>query len=72
MWVELEGIKLSEINQLEKDNYPMVLLIRNSTEDHMGRERKLGRNQRGRHHERLLSLGNKLRIARGEVGEEMG
>ena len=26
-WIELEGIMLSEISQLEKDNYQMVSLI---------------------------------------------
>ena len=26
-WMELEGIMLSEISQLEKHNYPMVSLI---------------------------------------------
>ena len=28
MWMELEGIMLSEISQLEKDNHYMVSLIR--------------------------------------------
>ena len=27
MWIELEGIMLSEISQSEKDNYHMVSLI---------------------------------------------
>ena len=27
MWMELEGIMLSEISQLEKDNYDMISLI---------------------------------------------
>ena len=27
MWMELEGITLSEISQSEKDNYPMISLI---------------------------------------------
>ena len=27
MWMELEGIMLSEISQLEKDNYHMISLI---------------------------------------------
>ena len=30
------------------------------------------KNQTGRNHERLLTLGNKLRVAAGEVGEGMG
>ena len=27
MWVELKGILLNEISQLEKDKYPMISLI---------------------------------------------
>ena len=41
-WMELEGIMLSEISQLEKNNYHMVSLImwniRNSERDHKGKE----------------------------------
>ena len=48
--------------------------IRNSAEDHRGGERKLnGRlSERETNHERLPTLGNKLKVARGEVGEGMG
>ena len=41
---ELEGIRLSEISQSEKDNYHMVSLVwnlRNKREDHRGREGKI-------------------------------
>jgi len=38
MWMELEGIMLSEISQSEKDKYHMRNL-RNKTEDHRGREK---------------------------------
>jgi len=51
MWMELEGIMLSEISQSEKDNYHMISLIwnlRNKTVDHRGREEKIRQNQRGR------------------------
>ena len=42
--MELEGIRLSEISQLEKDNYHMSSLmwkLRNKTDDHRRRERKI-------------------------------
>ena len=41
MWMELEGVMLSEIGQSEKDSYAMVSLMwnsRNSTDEHRGRE----------------------------------
>ena len=47
--------------------------IRNSKEDYKEREGKLnGKKIRETNHERLVTLGNKLRVARGEVGGEMG
>ena len=41
--------------------------IKNSTEDHRGREGKLNENisERETNHERLWTLGNKLRVAEG-------
>ena len=51
-WVEREGIMLSEVSQSEKDDYHMVSRtvwnIRNSAEDHRGREGRLNGHQRGR------------------------
>ena len=51
-WMELEGIMLSEISQLEKDRYHVfthMWILRNSTEDHGGREgEKNSSKQRGR------------------------
>ena len=43
--------------------------IRNSVEDHRGREGKLNgkSSEREKNHERLLTIGNKLRVAGGEV-----
>ena len=41
MWMELKGIMLSEISQSEKDKYHMILLIRNKTDQHRGREAKI-------------------------------
>ena len=41
MWVELEGIMLSEISQSEKDRYHVfthMWILKNLTEDHGGRE----------------------------------
>ena len=47
--------------------------IRNSAEDHRGREGKLKVKspERAKNHERPLTLGNKLRVEGGEVGEGM-
>ena len=43
--------------------------IRNSTEDHKGRERNLNGkpSEKEKNHEKLLSIGNKLRFAGGQV-----
>ena len=48
--------------------------IRNNTEDHRGREGKLNgkKSERMTNHERLLTKGNKLRVAGGVVGGGMG
>lgn len=48
--------------------------IRNSTEHHRGREGKLNgkSSEREKNHERLLTIGNKWKVAGGEVGGEMG
>ena len=60
---------LSEISQAEKDNYRMVYThlwnIRDSAEVHRGREGKLNgkKSERGTNHERLWTLGNKLRAS---------
>ena len=43
-WMEVEGIMLSKVSQSEKDNYHLISLmwnLRNKTEDHRGRERKI-------------------------------
>ena len=49
IWMELEGIMLSEISQSEKDNYQMISLIcgilRNKTEDRMRRGEKIKQEQ---------------------------
>ena len=48
--------------------------IRNSTEDHRGREGKPNekKSERETNHERLLTLKSKLRVAGGEVVEGQG
>ena len=41
VWMELESITLSEISQSEKDRYHVfthMWILRNLTEDHVGRE----------------------------------
>ena len=42
MWMELEGIMLSEISQSEKDKYMTSLMrtLRDKTDEHKGRETK--------------------------------
>ena len=48
--------------------------IRNSTDDHRGKEGKLNgkKSERETNHERLLNIGNKLRVAGGEVRGKKG
>ena len=48
--------------------------LRNSTEDHRGREQKLNgkTSERETNHEKLLTLGNKLRVAGEEVSGGTG
>ena len=43
MWMELEGIMLSEINQSEKDKYNFTYMstLRDKTDEHKGRETKI-------------------------------
>ena len=43
MWMELKGIMLSEISQLEKDKHHMISLVWNlrNTDEHRGREGKI-------------------------------
>ena len=43
-WMELEGIKLSEISESEKDKYHMTIhmrTLRHITDEHKGREVKI-------------------------------
>ena len=46
--------------------------LRNKTDEHRGRERKIKLTEREANHKRLLTLGNNLRVARGEMGGGMG
>ena len=44
MWIELEGIMLTETSQSEKDKYHMISLmwnLRNKTNEHRGVEGKI-------------------------------
>ena len=47
-------------------------IIRNSARDHKGRRETEEKSERKTNHERLLPLGNKLRVAGGEVAGGMG
>ena len=68
---------LSEISQAEKDSYHTfgfthMWNIRNSEEDHRGREGKLNgkKSERETNHERLWNMGTKLRVTEGRrVGD---
>ena len=52
MWMELEGIMLSEISHTEKDRYHMFSLLcgilRNLTEDHAGGGKKVTEREGGK------------------------
>ena len=68
---------LSEISQAEKElsyGFTHMWNIKNSMEDHRGREGKLNgkKSEKETNHERLLTPGNKLRVAEREVGGRMG
>ena len=63
---------LRKISQSEKDNYhgfTHMWNIRNSAEDHKVREGKLNgkSSEREKNHEKLLTLGNLLRVSGGEL-----
>ena len=68
IWMELEGIMLSEISQAGKRElsygFTHTCNIRNSVEDHRRREGKLNgkKSERETNHERLWTSGNKLRV----------
>ena len=69
-WMEQEGIMLSEISQGERQllyGFTSMWNIRNSMEDHRGREGKLQgkKSERETSHERLWTPGNKLRTTEG-------
>jgi len=75
--MEMEGIMLREKSIRERQlSYGFIHMgnIRKSAENHRGRERKLNgkKPERETTHERLLTTGNKLRFAGGEVGVGMG
>ena len=48
--------------------------LRNKAKDHRGREEKMKQDkpERETNHKRLLIIGNKLRVAGGELGRGMG
>ena len=77
MWMELEGIMLSEIKSAREGQIPYVFthmwILRNLTEDHGGGEgRKMLQRGREGNHKRLLNTENKVRVdggwERGESG----
>ena len=61
MWMELEGIMLSEISESEKDIiFTHMWNMRNSTDEHRGREGKIRKTEREANHKRLLNIESKL------------
>ena len=48
MWMELECIMLSEINQKNTNDFTHMWNIRNKTDEHREREAKIRKKQRGR------------------------
>ena len=69
-WMELEGIILSNITQSGKDNCMISLMwnLKTKTGEDRGREeKKYTKLERETNHKRLSTLGNKLRVAGGEV-----
>ena len=46
--------------------------LRNKTDEHRGREGKKMKSERETNHMRLLTIGNKLKVAGGEVNGGLG
>ena len=72
MWIELEGIMLSEVNRSEKDKHYMVSLtwgILKIVKGIIGerRENEWEKSERVTKHERLLTLGNERGVVEGEA-----
>ena len=63
-WMELEGIMLSETDQTEKEKYQMTSLICVMLKTKQSKQTK-SRN-------RLINTENKLMVAGGGVGREVG
>ena len=76
-WMELEGIILREISRSEQDKDHMISLIcgiEETKQSILGEERRKQnktKSERETNRKRLLTLGNKLRAAGGEVGRRM-
>ena len=71
-WMEQEYN--AKQNKSEKDKYQMISLmwnLRNKTEEGRGREGKIKQDEirEGDKPRRLLTIGNKLRVAGGEGGD---
>ena len=68
MWMELEGITLSETSQSEKDRYHVfahMWILRNLTEDQKREGERIVTNREGgreANHKRLLNTENRLRV----------
>ena len=75
---ETTGYYAKQVSQSEKDNYMISLMwnLRNKTEEGRGREGKIKQDEirEGDKPRRLLTIGNKLRVAGGEAvrGEVTG
>ena len=76
MWMDLEGMMLSEVSQSEKDKQYMVSFIWGIQKIVKGvkgerRENEWEISERVTEHERLLTLGNKQGVVEGDVVKEM-
>ena len=59
MWMELEGIMLSEVSQSEKDVFTHMWNLKNLTEDHGGRKGEKIVSEREANHKKLLNTESK-------------
>ena len=76
-WMELEGVMLSEISQSDKNRYHDFTHMWNLRNKQMnigeGKEKENKRKtEREANHKRLLTIGNKLRVAEAEWTEGWG
>lgn len=71
--MELEALMLSEISETKVSyGFTQIWIIRNSTEVHKSGETERKQIREETNHERLLILGNKLRVSRVKLDRRWG